>query len=177
MSERQVAELGPLLDTMVGAGQRPNTDELLKMAQTLGKMFAVDADEVAILVLHPKTKSLRFVIPEKLSVIGSIPLTSTNALAARTARDRKAEFINNFSGARHASVFEGVPLGRSQGETIHKIMSAPILDGTSVMGVIQISRKGHTVAKCGPDFTPKDLRALTSLSPALELFLKLCQIE
>jgi hypothetical protein len=177
MSERQVAELGPLLDTMVRAGQRPNMDELLKMAQTLGKMFAVDADEVAILALHQKTKSLRFVIPEKLSVIGSIPLTSTNALAARTARDRKAELINNFSGARHASVFEGVPLGRSQGETIHKIMSAPILDGTSVMGVIQISRKGHTVAKCGPDFTPKDLRALTSLSPALELFLKLCQIE
>jgi hypothetical protein len=177
MSERQVAELGPLLDTLARAGQAPGSDDLTKMAQTLGKMFGVDADEVAILALQPKAKSLKFVIPEKLSVIGSIPLTSTNALAARTARDRKAELINNFSGARHASVFEGVPLGRSQGETIHKIMSAPILDGTSVMGVVQISRKGHSVAKCGPDFTPKDLRTLTALSPALELFLKLCAVE
>jgi hypothetical protein len=103
-------------------------------------------------------------------------MTSTNALAARTARDRKGELINNFSSARHASVFEGVPLGRSRGETIHKIMSAPILDGKSVLGVIQISRKGHSLARSGPDFTPKDLRDLTSLSPSLEQFLKLCQM-
>lgn len=177
MSERQVAELEPLLESLANAGRAPNSDELANVAQALGKMFSVAPDEVAILALHPKTKSLRFIIPEKLSVVGSIPLTSTNALAARTARDRKGELINNFSSARHASVFEGVPLGRSQGETIHKIMSAPILDGTGVVGVIQISRKGHSVAKCGPDFTPKDLRTLTSLSPSLEQFLKLCQIE
>jgi GAF domain-containing protein len=177
MSERQVAELGPLLDTMVRAGRPPDTDELTKMAQTLGKMFGVDSDEVAILSVNSKSKSLKFVIPQQLAVVGSIPLTSTNALAARTARERKADILNNFGTSRHASVFEGVPLGRALGETIHKIMSAPILDGTKVMGVVQISRKGHSVAKCGPDFTQKDLRTLTSLSPALELFLKLCQME
>jgi hypothetical protein len=74
-------------------------------------------------------------------------------------------------------VFEGVPLGRRQGETIHKIMSAPIVDGTKVMGVVQISRKGHSPKDAGPDFTSKELKALTSLSPTLEAFLKLCQVE
>jgi len=177
MSERQVAEFESLLQTLASAGRRPGTEDLEKMAETLGRMFGVAPDEVAILALHQKTKSLKFIVPEKLSIMGSIPLTSTNALAARTARDRKGEIINNFSSARHASVFEGVPLGRTRGETIHKIVSAPITNGSGVLGVIQISRKGHSVAKCGPDFTPKDLRDLTSLSPSLEQFLKLCQGE
>ena len=64
-------------------------------------------------------------VPEKLTPVGTIPLTSTSALAARTARERKAELINNFSTARHANVFEAVPLGRDPGELIQKIMSVP----------------------------------------------------
>jgi hypothetical protein len=177
MSERQTAEFESLVKTLASAGRRPAAQDLEKMAETLGRMFGVAADEVAILAHHQKSKSLKFIIPEKLSIMGSIPLTSTNALAARTARDRKGDIINNFSSARHASVFEGVPLGRNRGENIHKIVSVPIMNGKGVLGVIQISRKGHSVAKCGPDFTPKDLRDLTSLSPSLEQFLKLCQPE
>ena len=177
MTDKQTVDLGSLLDAMVRSGKIPSTEELARVAETLGKMFDVDPDEVAILAVSPKGKNLRFVIPEKLAVVGSIPLTSTNALAARTARERKAEFANNFNTSRHASVFEGVPLGRRQGETIHKIMSAPIVDGTKVMGVVQISRKGHSPKDAGPDFTSKELKALTSLSPTLEAFLKLCQVE
>ena len=177
MSEKQVVDLGSLLDTMVHADHPLSTEELAQFAEALAKMFDVDPDEVAILAVSPKTKSLRFVVPEKLSVVGTIPLTSTNALAARTARDRKPELANNFNTSRHASVFEGVPLGRRQGETIYKIMSAPILDGKQVLGVVQISRKGHSASDSGPDFTSKDLQTLTSLSATLELFLKLCQVE
>jgi hypothetical protein len=44
-----------------------------------------------------------------------------------------------------------------------------------VRGVVQISRKGHSTTDAGPDFTQKDLRALTSLCPTLEQFLKLFQ--
>jgi len=177
MSEKQAIDLGSLLDTMVQTGHPPATEELARMAEALGKMFDVDPDEVAILTVSQKNKSLKFVIPEKLSVVGSIPLSSTSALAARTARERKAELTNTFNTSRHASVFEGVPLGRRQGESIHKMMSAPIVDGTKVIGVIQISRKGHSAANAGPDFTQKDLRALTALSPTLELLLKLFQVE
>jgi hypothetical protein len=177
MSEKQVVDLGSLLDSMVHAGHPPATQELAQMAEALGKMFDVDPDEVAILAVSPKNKSLKFLIPEKLSVVGSIPLSSTNALAARTARERKAELTNTFNTSRHASVFEGVPLGRRHGELIHKMMSAPILDGTKVIGVVQISRKGHTPSDSGPDFTQKDLRALTALSPTLEVFIKLFHVE
>jgi hypothetical protein len=104
-------------------------------------------------------------------------LSSNNALASRTAREQKAEIMNNFSASRHASVFEGVPLGRRYGETIQKIISAPIFDGGEVIGVIQISRKGKSMSDAGPDFMQKDLKQLISISHALELFLKLCQIE
>jgi ribosomal protein L12E/L44/L45/RPP1/RPP2 len=177
MSEKQTVDVGSVVDTLVQSGKVPSTEELARVAEALAKMFDVDPDEVAILAVSPKGKNLKFVIPEKLAVVGSIPLTSTNALAARTARERKAEFANNFNTSRHASVFEGVPLGRRHGETIHKIMSAPIVDGTKVMGVVQISRKGHSPKDAGPDFTSKELKALTSLSPTLEAFLKICQVE
>src|SRR6202158_3890691 len=177
MTEKQVVDLGSILDAMIEGGHPPATVELAQIADALGTRFGVAPDEVAILAVSSKGKSLKFVIPEKLAIVGSIPLSSTNALAARTARERKAEISNNFSTSRHATVFEGVPLGRRQGETIHKIMSAPIMDGTKVMGVVQILRKGHSASDAGPDFTQKDLRALTMLSVTLESFLKLCQVE
>ncbi|MGA7792456.1 MAG: GAF domain-containing protein [Candidatus Acidiferrales bacterium] len=177
MPDQQIAELGELVNTMEGSGAAPGSEALKNVAKILAKLFGVDTDEVAILKLIPKYKSLKFVIPEKLSLVGTIPLTSTTALAARTARERKAEVVNNFSTARHANVFEAVPLGRDPNELIQKIMSAPVLDGTRVHGVVQISRKAKTLAQAGADFTPRDLRALVSLSPTLDRFLKLCPTE
>ncbi len=177
MPDQQIAELGALVNTMEGSGAAPGSDALENVSKILAKLFGVETDEVAILKLIPKYKSLKFVIPEKLSLVGTIPLTSTTALAARTARERKAEVVNNFSTARHANVFEAVPLGRDPNELIQKIMSAPVLDGTRVHGVVQISRKAKTLAQAGADFTPRDLRALVSLSPTLDRFLKLCPTE
>jgi hypothetical protein len=173
MIEQQTEYLATLVDALGHVGQPPDSDALAKVGSALAKLFDVRQDEVAILILNPKDKSLKFVLPEKLSSVGSIPLSSATALAARTARERRPELVNNFSSSRHASVFEGVPLGRDPGELIHKIMSAPVLEGTQVCGVVQISRKGHSTSDAGPDFTQKELRALTSLSPTLERFLKL----
>ena len=177
MPDQQIAELGLLVNTMESSGVAPDSDSLAKVTGILAKLFGVDTDEVAILKLVPKYKSLKFVIPEKLTPVGTIPLTSTTALAARTARDRKPELVNNFSTARHANVFEAVPLGRDPSELIQKIMSAPILDGTRVHGVVQISRKAKSLAQAGADFTQKELRTLVSLSPTLDRFLKICQVD
>jgi hypothetical protein len=174
MIEQRTADFGTLVDDLTGAGLALDEEALTKVAQTLAKLFGVDPDEVAILRIDPKSKNLKFVIPEKLAAVGSIPLSSATSLAARTARERRPELVNNFSAARHASVFEGVPLGRNPGELIQKIMSAPILEGTEICGVAQISRKGHSSSDAGADFTQKDLRALTALAPALGRFLKLC---
>jgi len=177
MQDQQTAELGSLVGSMESNGSPPDSEAINHMARILAKLFGVDTDEVAILKLVPKYKSLKFVIPEKLTPVGTIPLTSTTALAARTARERKAEVVNNFSTARHANVFEAVPLGRDPSELIQKIMSAPILDGARVHGVVQISRKAKSLAQAGADFTPSELRALVSLSPTLDRFLKLCQVD
>jgi len=177
MQDQQIAELGSLVTELESSGVSPNSDSLATLTRLLGKLFGVEIDEVAILKFVPKYKSLKFVIPEKLTPVGTIPLTSTTALAARTARERKPEVVNNFSMARHINVFEAVPLGRDPSELIQKIMSAPILDGTRVHGVAQISRKARSLAEAGADFTQKELRTLVSLSPALDRFLKLCQVD
>jgi hypothetical protein len=177
MLDQQISDLGSIVDAMESGGGAPDSDSLDNLARTLAKLFGVDKDEVAVLKVVTKYKSLKFVLPEKLTPVGTIPLTSTTALAARTARERKPELVNNFSSSRHANVFEAVPLGRDTNELIQKIMSAPIMDGTRVHGVVQISRKARTMALAGADFTQKDLRSLVSLSSVLDRFLKLCQID
>ncbi|MBZ5660659.1 MAG: GAF domain-containing protein [Acidobacteriia bacterium] len=174
MVEQQTADLGTIVDALAKQGLPPDGDALSKVAKAVAKIFSVDADEVAILSLNTKSKNLKFVIPEKLAAVGTIPLSSATALAARTARERRPELVNNFSTSRHATVFEGVPLGRDPAELIQKIMSAPILEGNQVRGVVQISRKGRSTSDAGLDFTQKDLQALTSISPALVGFLKIC---
>jgi hypothetical protein len=175
LAEKPTVDLKTLIDAMVRQGLPPESDALIQVGKSLAKLFGVDIDEVAILSLNPKTKSLKFVIPEKLAVVGTIPLSSATALAARTARERRPELVNNFSSARHATVFEGVPLGRDPSEMIQKIMSAPILDGGDVRGVVQISRKGRSTTDAGQDFAQKDLQNLVQIAPMLEPFLKICQ--
>jgi hypothetical protein len=64
---------------------------------------------------------------------------------------------------KHASVFEGAKLAAESAEMIQKIMSAPILSGDRVVGVIQISRKGASARTAGPDFTSDDLGKVISL--------------
>ena len=176
VSERMVADLGRLLDELAKGTEPMESENLAKLAEHVARVFEVEADEVAILVLVKKDRFLKFVIPEKLQAIGTIPMTSTSALAVRTVREKRPELVNNFTAARHASVFEGVPLGRRPGELIHKIMSAPILLGDKVLGAVQISRKGRTPTEAGPDFAQKDLRELISLSGTLGRFAQLCQV-
>jgi hypothetical protein len=177
MPEQQVADLESLVATMEGRATVPEPAALAEVAEALAKQFGVDVDEVAVLKVVPKFKALKFVLPLKLSPVGTIPVTSTSALAAKTARERKPELVNNFSSARHANVFEAVPLGRDLSELIQKIMSAPILDGTRVVGVIQICRKASSANAAGPDFTQKDLKTLAALSGTLQRFLNLCKVE
>jgi GAF domain len=146
---------------------------LAAFCDKLASIFRVKADEVAILAVTGKGKHLTFLVPQKLKAVGSIPLNSTTALAARTARERRPDIMNQFAGSRHASVFEGVPLGRAEGEMIQKIMSAPIISGTEVVGVAQICRKGRTQQEAGLDFGSGELRALQELAPTLAQFIQI----
>jgi hypothetical protein len=133
------------------------------LAEKIAKELRVKVDEVAILAVSHRWRHLHFLVPAALKNVGFVPLTSNSALAARTARESKTEINNNFSGVRHATVFEGVKSATTTGESIQKIISAPILNEGKVVGVIQISRKGETQAAAGPDFTNDDLRRVVAI--------------
>ena len=130
----------------------------------LAKMFQVQQTEVAILRLNRGL--LNFIFPDELRSAGSIPVSSTS-IAAHTAISKKSEIFNNFARVKHASIFESIKLGTSEGiDTseplpIQKLMSAPVIDENSrVLGVIQISRKGSEATYAGADFSREDLHEL-----------------
>lgn len=155
----------------IKAAHNNSPDEALNLdraVELVGRNFGVQIDEVAILALGADGRFLRFLVPERLREVGQIPLTSMTSLAARTAREKRSEFINHFAVVPHASVFEAVPVSEDQpGVAIQKIMSAPMMAERKVVGVIQISRKGGRAADAGPDFTPQQLRELRAIADAL----------
>ncbi len=169
------ADLQKLLESLEANSVPPAPETLIEAIRQIAKMFGVREDEVAIIEVVPSGKTLRFVVPEKLRAVGSIPLSSNTALAARTVRERRSDILNNFPVTRHATVFEGVPLGRGAGESIQKIISVPIMRGKTVVGVAQICRKGASLTDAGADFTQRDLTELKTLNGSLEKLLALCQ--
>jgi hypothetical protein len=166
-------DLERLLDDIEKHGNSTSTEDLERVSEILAGIFRLRTDEIGILEILPPGKLLRFVIPNKLQVVGTIPLNSSSALAARTARLRRPDIINNFTSLPHASVFEGVPLGRRSDESIQKILSAPIVRDNRVVGVVQLCRKGISALDAGPDFSTKDLAEVKSLSELLTRFLLL----
>jgi len=140
-------------------GDQPESSELSMPAigERIAKHLGVKEDEVAILGVSYRWRHLHFLVPQALKNVGFIPLTSNSALAARTAKESRAEINNNFTATRHASVFEGVRTATTSGEAIQKIISAPILSEGKVVGVMQVSRKGINAMDAGADFTADDL--------------------
>jgi GAF domain-containing protein len=170
------------LKKWVGGAARHSDDrksvEANRAIDLISKAFGVQAHEVAILGLTSDGRSLRFLAPNNLRVIGQIPLSSTSSLAARTVREKRPEIINHFSVVPHASVFEAVPITESErGEPIQKIMSAPIVSAGNVIGVIQVSRKANAAAEAGPDFTQPELQELKVISDTLAPFVLRCAMD
>jgi signal transduction protein with GAF and PtsI domain len=140
---------------------------LTSVAEKIAKNLGVRSDEVGILAVSTRWHHLYFLVPEALKKVGFIPLSSNSALAARTARDSRPEIENNFSAARHATVFEGVKITGEPAAAIQKMISAPILVDSKVIGVIQVSRKGANPASAGPDFTADDLGKILAICKPL----------
>ncbi len=164
MSEA-IADFVKIIDALVQAGQPIDLAVMGKLAADIGKAFSVRPDEVAILATTPDEKFLRFLVPEQLRNVGTIPINSTSAMVSRTARERRPEIINNFTVARHSTVFEAVPLDSKQrGDPIQKIMSVPVIAENKVAGVLQVSRKGKSVTTAGADFSPADLSTLNQFA-------------
>jgi len=138
----------------------------------LAAQFKVRPSEVAILQLE--SNLLRFLYPEELKTAGSIPLSSSTAVAAHTAQTKKVELFNNFTKVKHVSIFETIKLGSVESDeeppppVIQKLMSGPVLDEKGrVLGVIQVCRKAYDLRSAGPDFTLDDLQQLETTAKAI----------
>lgn len=149
----------------------PSPEALNELAATIAAGFNATLGEVAILRLSPDGM-LSFLTPIGLAKLGAIPVTNSHSLAVRTIREKRGEFINNFSTYRHPTVFEAVDLSAEQkAAPIQKIVSAPIVSDGKVLGVIQVSRKGKAGEPVGPDFRSQDLAELTAIGTILGKFL------
>jgi len=162
-----VAELERIAAALETDAESATKISLPGIAERIAKHVGVRHDEVAIMGLSVRWRHLHFLVPESLKQVGFIPLSSTTAIAAKTARESRPDIINNFASVRHATVFEGVKIGGEAGDIIQKMISAPILYGEKVVGVIQISRKGSDAGVAGPDFTADDLGRILALCKPL----------
>ncbi len=163
-----VSELERLADALSAEdGAASGSVQIGSVAERIAKSLGVRTDEVAIMAVSLRWKQLYFLAPAELKNVGFVPLSSNSALAARTARDNKAEIVNNFAAVRHASVFEGVKIGAESGEAIQKIISAPIQSEGRVVGIMQVSRKGASAMSAGPDFTADELAKIVALCKPL----------
>ncbi len=145
-----------------------------RIGTELAKTFNVHPDEVGILRLEKS--NLIFVYPARLHTVGSIPLTTTTSVAARSATSKRAEIFNNFAQTKHTSIFESVNLAGAKGSyskedmqehVIQKLMSVPVLGKDGAVGVIEICRKGVSAPASGGDFTPADVQKLVAIAAAL----------
>jgi hypothetical protein len=146
-----------------------NSCTLDRVCAELARAFNVRSTEVG--VLRIEGDFLRFLYPVELQEAGRIPI-SGSGVAAKTAREQKAELYNNFAHVPHRTVFELIKLKDTEAKSepepaddappkIQKLMSAPIKgEEKGLLGVVQISRKGHHPAAAGPDFTDEELEAL-----------------
>jgi hypothetical protein len=162
-----VSELERIANAVQSDAASTSQISLPSIAERIAKNLGVKPDEVALMGVSARWRHLHFLVPESLKQVGFIPLSSTSAIAAKTARESRPDIINNFASVRHATVFEGVKIGGESSELIQKMISAPILSGDRVVGVIQVSRKGASAKDAGPDFTADDLGKVLALCKPL----------
>jgi hypothetical protein len=113
MASTLVSELERLATALDNDETTATGVSLPALAEKIAKELRVKTDEVAIMGVSNRWRHLHFLVPAALKNVGFIPLSSNSALAARTARESKSEINNNFSAARHVTVFEGFKTARA----------------------------------------------------------------
>ena len=161
------AAIARVIEAMVKDKPHLDVPTANQVAVALAKNFALKDGEVALMRITGGGRQLEFVVPEELSKIGTLPLTSTSSVAVRAARDGRPEVINNFPNVKHPTVFEAVPMAKGSRNPIQKIISVPVMGEDGPIGVIQISRKGKSADDAGPDFAPKDLAEIKQVAQAI----------
>ena len=140
-----------------------------RVVKAVGASFGSKADEVAILILTTDGKHLRFVAPRRFTDLGTIPITKRDSIAVGTLGKKSGEAMNNVPMVKHVAFFESVKL-RDRVVPIQKMITVPILNRGTPIGVAQVSRKGETPAEAGPDFTSADVKKAQDLFESVAAF-------
>lgn len=162
----KIADFCTKLDALL-ATRATLPEKLDAIVSALRQALRLQADEIALLTVDAEAEVLRFLIPTKLAKTGFIPLSSRDALAARTLRENKVFVNNRFTATFHASVFEQVkldPAAEGRPLPIQKILSVPIPGESTPKGVLQLSRKAAEPGQAGDDFSKEDMAALAEIA-------------
>ena len=159
------AALAPVSEKISFENALARTTTQEQFCAEVSHAFGVRATEVALLRLEKGL--LTFIYPNELKTAGSIPISSSSAVAVHTVLTRKVELFNNFVKVKHVSVFETVKfapveeVGPAEQTPIQKLISAPIADADlRVLGILQVCRKAADLRTAGRDFTLDDLHLL-----------------
>lgn len=160
----RLEEMCQKLDTLLTS--RQGTGEKVEAAvDALCRIFGVQQNEVAIFGYDAAQESFGFLWPVELKKSGSIPASADRSLVAVTARERRGQINNSFASTPHLFVFEA--FGPEKGAPIQRIMSAPMLKGDELAGVIQVCRKAPEADASLKKFTEPELQALCALAKVI----------
>ena len=120
---------------------------------------------MAIFVLDNTQESFHFVWPLEMAKSGSIPFSANRSLISITASERRCFLDNGFASTPHLFVFES--FAKERNLPIQKIMSAPLLAGKELRGVIQVCRKGTDSDPSLKNFSEPQLAALGELAKVI----------
>lgn len=132
------------------------------LAGELAGFFKVQSHEIGLFKLDKTGRSALFVWPpHRLAQEVRIPIKSFAAsLVSATARTCRGSINNTFAATSHLHMFEHALVEREHCIPMQKVMTAPGADGEQLRWIVQISRKGRTLAEAGPDFTDEQLQEL-----------------
>jgi hypothetical protein len=131
--------------------------EVLQILVTTTKeAFDLYADELAILLLSPDRVLLQFVYPPELAVGNTFPV-AVPSLAGHVMETGESLCDNTVREVPHLAFYERVPILASEPVEIQKLL-AVVLRGADgrPCGVIEVSRRGASPEKAGPDFGPEE---------------------
>jgi hypothetical protein len=175
-------DLLEILKAMAGKkGEVDNPLELfLDMAQRVVKHasaeFGTKPDEIAILMITADGNHLRFAAPRKFADLGTIPTTKRDSIAVNILAKKAGEALNNVPMVKHVSFFESIKL-RDKVAPIQKMITVPIVNAGTAVGVAQISRKGESPGEAGPDFAAADVKRAEQLFAAVAPYLAAARPE
>jgi hypothetical protein len=141
------------------------------MAQFFQDNFALEKDEIAILLADKDKNVLSFAFPNYLINAGIIPISSPDAIAAQIFKLNRGLIENTFNQLKHLHLFEYIRNDEQKIRPIWKMMGTVLHDNDGAFGVIELSRKAISQREAGEDFTRQDLefleKAVARLAPVL----------